>query len=784
MGGPGMGPMGGPGMGPPPGGPGVSFGGNATFGAPPPPMQPSQDEEDEVRAMDLAEQVSLNGSLGLMRTSYAGSSVSQMFRVAFMTDFFSAGGFLCNSETPCDAAATEDDHSHVGAFFGLNATPVSFLEAYAGIRTYANSNSLGSPALLQVLGDTTLGVKVFTPFRLADNLTIGGDFRLLLLNGAGDVGVSGAGTSAEFVALATSDFRKIKGKGAGAPVRIHLNLGYRIDNSGELVADVEALRAARDPDAAGDLLRIPVSRIERYGLGINRVDFFQLRLGLDVPYRWIQPFIEYAVDVPVNRQGYECHTRTISNGDVCLALADPALTDPNFGGIGYSAIPSHITIGARTNPLWDSFRGLSAMFAVDIGVSATSTFIEEVAPQAPWTIYFGLGYAFDTKVKKPQVIQPQPLPPPPPVQLPPPPQYYVRGQIIEKGTQTGVANAIVTVDGSTDPPVASAADGRFLTREVAPGTVTFSITAEGYNPGTCTATVNPAMAPMQPGMGQPGMGQPGMGQPGMMPGQPGMMPGQPGMMPGQPGMPQPGMGGPGMPGQPGMQPPQQPTGPQFTDAQCELEALPKDGGVKGKAVSDEGSTLSGVTVELVDSQGKKHNASTGPDGSFTFGTLPLGTAKIKAQHNDYMLHMQETQVRPRELVNVVLTLNKRPARPSVKIVGKQIQVLKQIHFELNSAVIKPESNALIQEIAEVFHRNPDIKKVEIQGHTDNSGTAAINRKLSQDRADSVRRALIGNGIAADRMEAKGYGSSRPLAPNVTPANRARNRRVQFFIIDR
>ncbi len=765
---------------PPLGPPGGQFGGQASFGGPPPPPAAPEDDEDEVRANDLAEQISLNGSLGLMRTTYAGSSVSQMFRVSFMTDFFSAGGFLCNADTPCDDNTTEDEHSHVGAFFGLNATPFSFLEAYGGIRTYANSNTLGSPALLQVLGDTTLGVKLFTPFRIGNTLTVGGDLRLLLLNGAGDVGVSGAGTSAEFVALATADLRKIKGKGAGAPVRIHLNLGYRIDNSGELVADVEKLRAERDPDKSGGLPRIPISRIERFGLGINRVDFFQLRLGLDVPYRWIQPYMEYNVDIPVNRQGYECHTRTISNGDVCLALADPALSNPNFGGIGYSAVPSRITLGLRTNPLWDAFRGLSVHLAVDIGVSGTSTFIEEVAPTAPWTLYFGLGFAFDTKVKKPAVVAPPPPPPPPPVQLPPPPQYFVRGQIVEKGTQNGVPNAIITIDGATDPPVASSADGRFLTREVQPGAINFSITAVGFKPGTCTATVNPAVAPMgQPGMGQPGMGQPGMGQPGM-PGQPGM--GQPGM-PGQPGMGQPGMGQPGM-GQPGMGQPAQPTGPQFTDTQCELEALPKDGGIQGTAKSSTGGTLSGVTVELTDSAGQKHTASTGPGGTFSFGKLPLGTAKIKAQHNDYMLHMQETTVRPREQVKVVLMLNKRPKRASVKIVGRQIQVLKRIHFELNSAVIKGDSQTLIQEIADVLHRNPNVKKVEIQGHTDNSGPAKVNRKLSQDRADSVRRALMKNGIAGGRMVAKGYGSARPLAPNVTPANRARNRRVQFFILDK
>src|SRR6185436_4400702 len=96
------------------------------------------------------------------------------------------------------AAGNRDDSSHVGAFFTLNATPFSFLEAYAAIRTYANSNSQGRPQLLQVLGDTTLGVKAFLPNKLGRIFTVGGEIQLLLLNGTGDVGVAGAGTSALF----------------------------------------------------------------------------------------------------------------------------------------------------------------------------------------------------------------------------------------------------------------------------------------------------------------------------------------------------------------------------------------------------------------------------------------------------------------------------------------------------------------------------------------------------------------------------------------------------------
>ncbi len=191
-----------------------------------------------------------------------------------------------------------------------------------------------------------------------------------------------------------------------------------------------------------------------------------------------------------------------------------------------------------------------------------------------------------------------------------------------------------------------------------------------------------------------------------------------------------------------------------------------------------------MAVELTDANGKVHKSTSDQTGSFAFKDLPLGKAKVLAQSKGYMMHFQQTSVRPRENVDLVLTLNKRPRRKNVRVVGKQIRVMKRIHFELNSAVIKGDSNTLLAEIADVLHRNTNIRRIEIQGHTDNSGPRAVNKKLSQDRAESVQTWLAGHGIKASRLSAKGYGSARPLAPNVTPANRARNRRVQLIILEK
>jgi len=106
-------------------------------------------------------------------------------------------------------------------------------------------------------------------------------------------------------------------------------------------------------------------------------------------------------------------------------------------------------------------------------------------------------------------------------------------------------------------------------------------------------------------------------------------------------------------------------------------------------------------------------------------------------------------------------------------VNKEIRVL----FDTNKSIVKPEYNGDIEAIAKMLKDYPTAK-VEIQGHTDSRGDADLNGKLSQDRADAVASVLVKNfGIAADRVTAKGYGSSQPVADNKTAEGQAKNRRV-------
>jgi len=111
-------------------------------------------------------------------------------------------------------------------------------------------------------------------------------------------------------------------------------------------------------------------------------------------------------------------------------------------------------------------------------------------------------------------------------------------------------------------------------------------------------------------------------------------------------------------------------------------------------------------------------------------------------------------------------------------VKKFTGAIKGINFRLNSAKLTGGSSRILNGAVKVLQAYPELR-VEIAGHTDNTGDAEKNRVLSQERADSVKNYLVSKGIPAERLEAKGYGPDKPLADNTTKAGQAKNRRVEF-----
>lgn len=111
--------------------------------------------------------------------------------------------------------------------------------------------------------------------------------------------------------------------------------------------------------------------------------------------------------------------------------------------------------------------------------------------------------------------------------------------------------------------------------------------------------------------------------------------------------------------------------------------------------------------------------------------------------------------------------------------AKGLVDLYGVYFDTDQTTIKPESTTTLAEVGALLKGNGSLK-LEVSGHTDNSGAKAHNMTLSQGRAESVVQWLVGQyGVDSNRLSAKGYGDTKPVAPNDSPANMAKNRRVEL-----
>jgi outer membrane protein OmpA-like peptidoglycan-associated protein len=123
-----------------------------------------------------------------------------------------------------------------------------------------------------------------------------------------------------------------------------------------------------------------------------------------------------------------------------------------------------------------------------------------------------------------------------------------------------------------------------------------------------------------------------------------------------------------------------------------------------------------------------------------------------------------------------------PPPPAFIPEPKKELFLERVFFETNSAKLKPESSETLDQVAESLKANPDVK-VEVAGHTDNTGSAAYNLKLSDKRAKAVMDYLVSKGVNPANLTEKGYGLTDPIGDNKTVEGRAQNRRVGLRRMD-
>jgi outer membrane protein OmpA-like peptidoglycan-associated protein len=220
--------------------------------------------------------------------------------------------------------------------------------------------------------------------------------------------------------------------------------------------------------------------------------------------------------------------------------------------------------------------------------------------------------------------------------------------------------------------------------------------------------------------------------------------------------------------------------PSETD--CALVPTTLAGRLRVVTVDREGKPVPNVSISI-------HGPSdqvvvSDSDGVSTIEEIEPGPYSAHVDDPAYLIAVRDFDIVERQETAIQLRILPKPSRPRVIVKKTEIGLRRQVSFATGSDEILPNSEPLLLEVADALLRNPDLELVEVQGHTDNRGDHELNMKLSQQRAESVRRWLVQHGVEPVRLTAKGYGPTRPIAPNITAYNQARNRRVQFKILRR
>jgi outer membrane protein OmpA-like peptidoglycan-associated protein len=185
-----------------------------------------------------------------------------------------------------------------------------------------------------------------------------------------------------------------------------------------------------------------------------------------------------------------------------------------------------------------------------------------------------------------------------------------------------------------------------------------------------------------------------------------------------------------------------------------------------------------ANIEIVDNASGKQVQSFTTNSATGKFIITLNSGKnygIAVKADGYLFHSENFDIPNGSPDNMV----DKEIRLKNIAIGSKI-ALRNIFFDIGKATLRPESNAELDRLVKLMKDVPNLK-IEISGHTDNTGSASLNQTLSQDRAQAVVNYLIGKGVSSSRMKAMGYGSSRPVASNGTEDGRQQNRRTEFEI---
>lgn len=198
--------------------------------------------------------------------------------------------------------------------------------------------------------------------------------------------------------------------------------------------------------------------------------------------------------------------------------------------------------------------------------------------------------------------------------------------------------------------------------------------------------------------------------------------------------------------------------------------------LRGVISGDDGLLLP-ATLQLADNQQQEIIATFTADSVGYYEVMLSGGSHygLAVTYPTYLFHSENFELPEQDSFKEI---QKNIELKKIAI-GKNV-VMKNIFFETAKAELSDESQIELRNVIKLLNENPGMH-LEISGHTDNVGSKSYNKRLSEDRAKSVVNYLIDNGIAADRLTAKGYGYDQPIADNKTEEGRKENRRTEFLV---
>ena len=217
-----------------------------------------------------------------------------------------------------------------------------------------------------------------------------------------------------------------------------------------------------------------------------------------------------------------------------------------------------------------------------------------------------------------------------------------------------------------------------------------------------------------------------------------------------------------------------------TDKDGKLDKIEKGKDADGDGKSDlvESAKLDadndGVVDELDADDNDVNNDSDG-DGVSNIDEKNVGTNPLDPNEKP-----EVKKEEPKAEANTTVTKVDEQTKEDIESQIKDILHLHKIEFEVNKATLTAKGKEIVDRVATILKKYPGVR-ITIEGHTDSDGKPEYNLKLSQDRVDTVKVELVNVGVSADRLKPIGYGETKPLVPNDSEENKAKNRRVEFKV---